>query len=280
MSDAIMNSATEMSVLVPSVWSERFYDVLLSDNAFNAVVSRDYEGSISAMGDTVKISQFPEFDDAIELDESAKSDADAITVTQQSLVINKQIVKDFIVTNKALLQSLPAMDKLKELAVYSINKKIQALIIAATIPSASAPDHQISYDATTTLALADILEAKELLDNQNCPMADRHFCVGASQLNDLFNISALTSSDYVAGSGIINQGTMDQMILGFMPHFTSVVGNTSYFFHKSYLTVAVQKGMEVTQYDLGVEGKRAQRVNCGVLMGLKLLDSKRVVSIA
>jgi len=86
------------------------------------------------------------------------------------------------------------MDKLRELAVYSINKKIQSKIIALTVPSASTPDHQISYDSGTTLALADLLEGKTLLDAQDVPQSDRHMVVGASQLNDVFNITGLNAA--------------------------------------------------------------------------------------
>jgi hypothetical protein len=189
MADAVMRAGTELSVLVPEVWSQRYYDVLLLNLPFNAVISKDYEGEIQNLGDTVRISSFPEFSDADEVAEDQRVDADGVTVTQQSLVINKRVAKDFILTNRALLQSLPAMDKLKELAIYSINKKIQAIIIAATVPSASAPDHQIAYDSGTTLALADMLEVKELLDTQDVPSGDRHFVVGAAQWNDIFNIT-------------------------------------------------------------------------------------------
>jgi hypothetical protein len=80
--------------------------------------------------------------------------------------------------------------------------------------------------------------------------------------------------------GLMSTGQLNEKLLGFEPHFTSVVGNTSYWFHKSYMTIAAQKGMEVKEYDLGGEGKRATRVNCTTLMGLKLLDSKRVVQLS
>lgn len=280
MADALHRTSTEVSVLVPQVWSRRYYDVLLAELPFNSLVSRDYEGEIQSLGDTVKISQIPEFDDAIELAEDAKADASAVTVTQQSLVINRRIVKDFIATNKALMQSIPFMDKLRDLAVYSINKKIQALIISLIVPNAAAPDHSIAYDAGTTLALADMLEAKELLDNQDVPMQNRHFVVGAAQLNDIFNIVGFTSSDFLTSGAPLADGQLPPSLLGFMPHFTSLVGNTSYWFHSSFFTAAAQQGLAIKEYDLGVDGVRAQRVNIDTLIGLKQLDGLRVVTIS
>lgn len=280
MSDQLHRASTELSVLVPQVWSQNYYDVLLSSNVFNSLISKDYEGEIQSLGDTVKISTFPEFDDAVELAEDQRNDASSITVTQQSLVINKRIAKDFIITNTAMLQSLPAMDKLRDLAIYSINKKIQALIISLIVPNAAAPDHAIAYASGTTLALADILNAKELLDAQDVPMSDRHMVVGAAQLNDMFNITGFTSTDFGVSNAPLLNGGLPSQILGFMPHFTSAVGNTSYYFHSSFMTMAAQQGLNVQQYDLGVDGKRAMRINCDTLIGIKQLDGLRVVTLS
>lgn len=280
MADQLHTAASELSVIVPEIWSQRYYDVLLAELPFNSVISRDYEGEIQNLGDTVKISTFPEFSDATEVAEGAANDADAVTVTQQSLVINKRFAKDFIVTNKAQLQSLPAMDKLRELAIYAIQKKIQAQIIGDTSPSASAPDHQISYDTGATLALADMLEAKELLDTQDVPMSDRHMVLGAAQANDIFNITGFTSSDFILAGSPLTSGELTQSLLGFMPHMTTEVGAVAYFFHRSYFTMAAQEGISVSIYDLGSEGKRAARVNVDTLVGFKQLDDKRVVTIS
>lgn len=278
--DKLHRTSDEVSLIVPEVWSQNWYDTLLASLPFNSVVSRDYEGDIQALGDRVRISTIPEFSEAGLLAEDQRADADAVTVTQQSLVINRRVFKDFIVTNKALLQSLPFVDKLQELAIYSINKKIQELIISASVPSASAPDHQIAYDSGTTLALADLLEVKELLDEANVPMENRHLVVGSAQWNDIFNITGFTSSDFLLSGAPLQTGEVPSALLGFMPHMTTVVGNTAYLFHQSYLTIATQQGLAINRYDLGVDGKRAERINIDVLMGEKLLDNKRVATLS
>ncbi len=272
--DDIMTAGSNLSAIVPEVWSQRYYDVLLADLPFNAIVSTDYEGEIADLGDRVNIASFPEFDDGEELA------ASAVTVSSQQLVINKRVVKDFIVTKKAILQSLPSMDKLREMAIYSILKKIQSTIIATIIPSASAPDMTTAYDSGTTLALADILEGKEDLDANNVPAPDRHMVLGPSQTNDIFNITGFQSSDFLTqGQGGMNTGKVPPSLLGFMPHFTTMVGTTAYLFHRSFMTMASQQGMDVKEYDLGVDGKRATRVNLDTLYGLKQLDNTRVLTI-
>ena len=246
----------------------------------NYARSKDWEGEIQDLGDTVRISTIPEFDEATELEEDARSDADAITVTQQNLVINKRIVKDFIVTNRAQIQSLPHMDKLRDLAIFSIQKKIQSIIISLTVPNAAAPDHSISYDSGTTLALADLLEGKELLDAQDVPQSGRSMVVGSAQLNDIFNITGFTSSDFLVSGAPLQTGQLPDALLGFNPNFTTAAGNTTFLFHGSYFTMAAQKGIDVAEFDLGVDGKRAMRVNVDWLGGFKQLDGLRVVTIS
>lgn len=282
MADKVMSTLNETSVLVPEIWSQQFYDTLLAELPFASVVDRSYQGEIQNLGDTVKISTVPEFGEATELAEDGRADADSVTITQQSLVINKRTVKDFIITNKSLLQCIPFVDKLRDLAVYSVMKKIESTIIAASIPSASAPDHQISYDSGTTLALADLLEAKELLDVQDVPMSSRHIVMDAPQYNDIYNITNFTSSDYLtSGSvGVTESGEIPTMLVGFQPHLSTLANAVTYLFHSSYLTVAMQGGMNVNQYDLGVDGVRATRINIDALYGLKLLDDTRIVSIS
>lgn len=278
--DQLMTAATELSAIVPEIWSRRFYDVLLAELPFNSLISTDYQGEIQDLGDTVNIASFPEFSDGEVLAEDARSDAASITVSSQQLVINQRVVKDFIVTKLAILQSLPHMDKLREMAIYAIMKKMQALIIAAFIPSASAPDHQIAYDSGTTLALADYLEIKELLDTADVPASERHAVLGSAQANDLFNITGFMSSDFVTAGSPMQSGVVPSMLLGFQQHYTTIVGNVAYFFHRSFMAMAVQQGMDVKQYDLGVDGKRATRVNLDVLFGLKLLDDDRCATLS
>ncbi len=274
-----MSTASEVSVLVPQVWSSNYYSALLADLPFNDSISKDYQGEIQNLGDRVLISQIPEFDKAHELGELERSDASAVTVTQQSLIINKRFVKDFILTNKAVLQSLPVMNQLRDLAIYSIMKAIQAEIISLIVPNASAPDQSIAFDTGTTLVVADMLEAKELLDNQDVPQAGRVMVLGSAQLNDLFAITTIQSSDFVASNAPVLSGQLPPQIFGFAPKFTSEVGNVVYMFHPSFMTMASQQGMNVKQYDRGGEGIRAERINCDTLMGIKQLDGLRVVTI-
>lgn len=280
MANEIMRASVETAAIVPEVWSARFYDVLLAKLPFIDSVDRNYEGEIQNLGDTVNISTIPEFSQATLLAEGAAGDAEAVTITGQQLVINSRAYKDAIVTKRSQLQSLEFMDKLRDKMIYSIMKKMQADIITATVPSASAPDHQISYDSGSTLVLADILEAKELLDTQDVDDMDRVMILDAPQWNDIFNITGFTSRDFIPAGSPLTSGSLPTPIAGFMPKMTTVASAVSYFFHPSYLTVAVQEQLNVSVYDLGSDGVRGDRVNADVLYGIKQLDNTRVVEIS
>ncbi len=280
MADQIMTAAGSHSAIVPEKWSSNFYETLLESLPFAALITREYEGEIQDLGDTVRISTIPQFDEATILDEDGRADAEAQTITGQSLLINRRGVKDFIVTRRALLQSLPHMDQLQDLAIFAINKKIQRDIIDNTVPSAAAPDHQLPYDSGTTLALADLLEGKELLDSANVPQANRWAVMDSPQMNDIFNITGFTSSDFLLSGAPIQTGQLPSALLGFTPRMTTEANAVTFLFHTSYLTLAVQDGMRVQQFDLGSDGKRATRVNVDSLWGIKQLDNVRVVTLS
>jgi len=275
-----LTGTSQASAIIPEVWSARFYEVRLAKLPFNDSVSSDYEGEIQALGDIVNISSINEFDEGADLPEGARADAEAASISGQQLVINKRAYKDFIVTNRAKLQSIEFVDKLRERAVYAINKKMHSDIIAAIVPSASAPDHQIAFDSGTTLALADLLEGKELLDGSDVEEEGRKLVSAVPQFNDLFNITGFTSRDFIPAGSPLTSGSIPTPVLGFEVMHTSELTNTVYLFHPSFLTVAMQDGLNVAEYDLGVDGKRAARINSDILWGLKQLDDQRVVSIS
>lgn len=281
MADQVMKGSAELAALIPEMWSSAFYPTLLEALPFNSVVARDYEGDIRQLGDTVNISEFPQFDEAEEIAEDQKADADAVTVAGTQLIINKQVVKDYIVTDRALIQTLEHANALRDLSFHAIMKKMQSIIIAEIVPSPSAPDHSISYDSGTTLALADILEAKELLDEADVPDdGTRQMILGSAQWNDIFNITGFTSRDFVQTVGVLETGALPSRLLGFNPKMTTEAGNVATLFHPMFMELAVQRELDVQIFNQGVEGKRSMRVNNTILFGLLQQSDVRVVTIS
>lgn len=280
MSDSVMTGATELDAIVPEIWSAQFYPTLLESFPFNSSIARDYEPEIRSLGDTVNITTFPQFDAADDIQEDQKADASSVTAVKTQLVVNHQLVRDFIITDKAQVQSLEHGNALRDLAFHAIMKKMQLLIIAAIVPSSSAPDHTLAYGSGTTLALSDLLAAKELLDAADVPDdGSRTAVFGAAQWNDIFNITGFTSNDFVPSGSPLSSGSLNRL-LGFIPKMTSEVGNTSYLFHPIFMEMAVQRSLDVKVYDQGVEGKRSTRVNSTLLFGKVQVSNLRVVTIS
>jgi hypothetical protein len=280
MADQFMTAGVELDALKPELWSALFYPTLLQALPFNDSIARQYEGEIRALGNIVNITSFPQFGQAATALESERVDAQAITAAQSQLTINKMIVQDFIITDVAQVQTLEAANAIRDLAFYSIMKRMQTEIIGAVVPSASAPDHSIAYDSGTTLALADILEAKELLDTADVPDdGSRNMILGAAQWNDIFNITGLTSRDFINGNPLEN-GSLPARVLGFVPKLTTEAGTVSYFFHPIFQQLAVQRGLSTEMFRMGVNGYRAVRVNSTVLMGHLQVSDVRVVTIS
>jgi len=88
MANDIFTTGNELANVVPEIWSARFYQVKREMLPFQSVANKDYEGEIRQLGDTVNISEIPDFSDAGLLTEGAAADSDAVTVTQHQLVIN------------------------------------------------------------------------------------------------------------------------------------------------------------------------------------------------
>lgn len=277
MADAMFKSDVEAAAAIPEIWSSAFYPTLVEKLPFASSVATDYQGEIRQLGDTVNITSFPQFDEAEEILEGQAVEAEATTLSNIQLVINKQLAKDFIITRKADIQSLEIMNALRDLALHSVLKKMQKIIIAVVVPSTS-PDHTIAFDSGTTLQLADILEAKELLDNSDVEEAGRQMILGAAQWNDLFNIAGVVSSQFGA-SGSLSSGQVTAPIMGFQAKWTSEVGNVSYFMHPLAIEMAVQQDPTPSVHDLGAQGIRGTRVNMEVLFGLKQASDLRVVTV-
>lgn len=277
MADELMTAGGDLSVIIPEYWSATWFDVLLQAIVFQDCISQDYAGTIANLGDTVNVTQFPEFDDAYEFQENEAVPADSLAPSQIQLVVNKRVAKDFIITNQAVIQGLDAQMKLRDLAFYSIMKRMQKIIIENTV--AKTTTHALSYTSGTTLALADFLAVKEALDTSDVPDANRFSVHGAAQWNDFWNITGFTSRDYIPGSDMNSSGSLPGRLLGFLPKMTNAASTSSYFFHRTYMQMAVQKNPLPKVYDKGGEGVRALRVNMDVLFGVKQFDNERVATL-
>ena len=277
MADEVMTAQVELDAINPEMWSATWYPTLLENLVWSDSIAMDYQGEMNQRGDRVNITTWPQFGSAVDLAEGARVDAQKLTPSGQQLVVNHEIAQDFIVTQRAMIQTLEHQEKLRDHAFFSIFKKIDEIIFADIAPSSAAPDHITSYASGTTLALVDFLDAMEALDQANVPsQGQRCANIGVAQNADLFNIAGFVSRDFVASANALSSGAITTPVLGFRVKFTTMVGNISTFFDPIFRQMAVQRTASPQVYDLGVNGQRAFRTNLTVLMGNKQASNVRV----
>lgn len=277
MADEQMKSTVELDAINPELWSSLWYPTLLENLVWADSVAMDYNGEMQQRGDTIHITTFPQFGDAVDLAEGSRVDASALTPSGQSLVVNHEIAQDFIVTQKAMIQTLEAQDKLREHAFFSILKKIDQILFADVSPSAAAPDHITSYASGTTLALADFLDAQEALNTALVPdNGQRVANIGVAQYSDLFNVAGFVSRDFTPNANALSSGAITTPVMGFKVRFTTMVGNVSTFLDPIFMQLAVQRNAVPEVFNQGVIGLRSFRTNLTVLFGNKQCSNVRV----
>lgn len=103
------------------------------------------------------------------------------------------------------------------------------------LASASAPDHLLDYvdSANDRLALADIANARALLNRQNVPMADRYMLISPEREQDLLNIDNFISAEKYASREALIEGMVGR-VFGFnvMVH-TELDPVDTIFWHRS-----------------------------------------------
>lgn len=127
--NAIMAADGTVSAIVPQIWSQRFTDNLRAALPWVDSVAKDYEGEVKNLGDRVLIPTLPDGAEADVIQEGASADAKATTAFTTPLIINKQVVWDFIVTGISRLQSISYMDQMRDIAINAIMQKMQSIIM-------------------------------------------------------------------------------------------------------------------------------------------------------
>jgi N4-gp56 family major capsid protein len=161
------------------------------------------------------------------------------------------------------------MEQAKELALQ-IDKD---LIVQLKLVSTSAPDHLLDYanTPTDTLAQADILEARRLMNVQKVPMQDRFMVISPDQEKAVLSISDFVRADaYGSAGGLINAELGRLYGFTVLMH-TELSAAHSLFYHKSHVGWAMQLNPEfATNFDLP---SVSDEYLLHQIYGVKVLDS-------
>lgn len=212
--------------------------------------------------------------------ENTALSAQVVTYAQDQLSLDQYFAVQMLIEDIADMQAAPAIveDMLMKAGKDLARKVDQVVIDALELPSAAAPDHRIAYAGTTTIAEADILDARELLINQYIDPRECYLMVSPAQEKAMLKIANFIQAERYGNNEPILNGEIGKVFGVKVLVHTDVEDLKSIMFHKSAIAFAFQQGLKVEkQRDLANLG---DRWSLSHLYGVKLLDSgKRNVLI-
>lgn len=212
--------------------------------------------------------------------ENTALDAQIITYAQDKIDLTSHKAVQFLLEDIADMQAAPAIveDALMKAGKDLARDIDQTIINALELPSASAPDHRIAYAATTTIAEADILDARELLMNQYVDPRECYLSIKPDQEKAMLKIANFIQAERYGNNEPILNGEIGRVFGVRVIVHTDCESLKSLMWHPSALGFARQQGLTIeSQRDLSQLGTRW---SVSHLFGTKLLDSgKRNVLI-
>lgn len=273
------NGITELTNLIPEIWSPKMYDRLKNKIAFANLFAKDYEGEIKNVGDTVNVNTIGALAAETLSSDKAQFSSQSISVTQNQIVANRQVVNAVEITDLAKLQSLEFQAKIQEELVYGLQLKMEQDIIAALLPSTSAPDHTIAPASAGVLAAVDCGSLRALLSTAKVPLNNRYLALAPSYFTDLLNSTTVTSMDFVSGNSA-ESGVLAKF-MGFQIFEHDLLdADVGYAFHPSAIELVMQQSIRVKISDLHSQNKLGYLISADMVWGYKLMDSVRLAKIS
>lgn len=197
---------------IPEIWSARLLRHLDKNLVFKNLVNTDYEGDISAYGDTVRINQIGDVTVSNYTANSDIDDPEELDSSQKTLIINQAKYFNFQVDDVDNAQTKPkVMDAAMQRAGYAIANEIDEYI-ASLYSSAgnTLTKSDIGYASGDTLAYDVVVDAKQKMDELNIPAAGRWMVIPP-----WFHTNLLKDDDY-------KQSWQNYMVTGQVPQVVGI----------------------------------------------------------
>jgi len=274
----VLTGVTETVAAAIDVISSRSQEYLQQESKMIPLVS-NYSDLVVPGSKSVEIPRMGGFTVGSKSENTA-ADASAITIATDTIALNQHKYVQWLLEDIANVQTVvrvieenllrASKDMARDVDQYLIN-----LLEAA---SAAAPDHRIAYANTTTIAEADILDARELLINQFINPNELVLAVNPAQEKEMLKLSNfIDASKYGSNQPIMN-GEIGKVFGASVIVHSDVESLKSLMFHQSSVGYAAQFGPRFqSEKDLA---NLATRYSLDSLWGASALDSgKRAVMI-
>lgn len=275
---SVITGTADLAAIIPEIWAGPTYMNLKKNLPKASFFEKPYDG-IMSVGDTVNVQTMAQATGEILTDDEAEFSSEALVVTNQAIVINKRFSSSFEVSDLAKLQSMDFAAMAQNELVYAVAKQWEGYVAGLLVPSAAAPDHQISPVVAGNLGAEDLASAKLLLDLQFVPQTDRVAFLSPSYFSQLLTKQLVVSRDYTA-SNSIQSGVVDQLLGFTIVMDMSLASNTGYFCHKSALHTVMQGGLRIKISDQHSSRRYQYVISADMVGAAKLMDNKRIVLIS
>jgi len=236
------NTSTSTAAIIEKVVSSIVQETLLQESILIPTV-QDMSSLIRPGMDTLKIPRFSALpvEDVTEGTDLTKN---VSTVATDDLVMNINEAIHWAVSDKSMLQDKVSLsvqlvkDGARNLAASIDNKIVDQLILA----SAAAPDHIVAFGTPSVIAIADITNARKLLNLANVPQAERFMLVGPDQEAAMLNIDNFISAEKYGSRDALVNGEIGR-VMGFtvvMSTSASILATNAMFYHKSAVAYGSQ----------------------------------------
>lgn len=275
MADAL-SGLTEVDVTIEEIVSTELQEVLTASAVMPGAIM-DMSAMVGPGMDTLSIPKFGHFTVGTKSENTAV-DAQTNAFTVDKLLLDQHKVVQFLLEDIASLQ---AKVSVTQAYIQQIGKDMAAEMDLKIINdmesgvSTSAPDHKRAY-VGSVIAKADILLARQLLNEQNCPLSERSAVISPAEEAAILAISEFVRVDESGGSVALRNGEIGKLF-GFTIMVSSQAEDLkSLFFHKTAHVFARQLAPRVQNFnDIP---NLAMRWSVDHLYGSKHLDAgKRAV---
>lgn len=270
---------------VQKFWSPLFMQELREQLLLGALINKQYQGEIKALGDTVKVSQInaPEGQLRSQGVDADSFESEVMETLQVEVKADKRAVASFEFEDLVMLQSqIGAQDSnIRQSLLYSVQKKINDYLYSLVNPSTSAPDHLLTGVADFNAAQANTVrklasQAKWSRDGGWWLLLD------PSYMSDFLNAATLTSSDYVGADTPVISGQIAKQRFGFnvlednsegMRSLSATAGggeDAALAFHPDFMHLVMQTQPTFKISDLHSQKKFGFVMSVDLVFGAKL----------
>jgi hypothetical protein len=207
-----------LSNFIPSVWSARILETLNTTHVYTNLMNRDYEGEISALGDTVKINSIGRVTIGTYTKNTDISAAETLTDAQTTLTIDTARYFNFQVDDIDAAQTKPkVMDAAMRDAAWGLADAIDLLIagLYTQVPAANTQGTNgapvVGGSLTAGSAMYDLLVNMAVdLDESNVPDDGNRFVVVPAwahgvMLKDNRFINSTETGNQIRANGFIGK---------------------------------------------------------------------------